>query len=93
VRCVIKKKVAVIVSGRQQEALRMSVGLTLADNRVSVFIMERPLEPGEMTDLNLQTLREMGADIFSTIPGDGLKLLSADEVSRMLLEFDVVIPY
>lgn len=81
------------MSDRQQEALRMSIGLTLADNRVTVFVMERPLEPGEMTDLNLQTLREMDADIFSTIPGNGLTLLPTDEVSRMLVEYDAVIPY
>jgi hypothetical protein len=89
----MKKKVAVIVTDRQQEALRMAVGLTLADNAVTVFVMAHPLEPGEMTDLNLQTLDEMGAEIFSTIPGNSLTLLSTDEVARMLVEFDTVIPY
>jgi hypothetical protein len=89
----MKKKVAVIVTDRQQEALRMAVGLTLADNRVTVFVIEHPLEPGEMTDLNLQTLNEMGAEIFSTIPGKSLTLLSTDEFARMLVEFDAVIPY
>ena len=71
----------------------MSVGLTLADNAVTVFIMERSLEAGEMTDLNLKTLREMNAEIFSTIPGNGLPLLSNDEVARMLPGYDAVIPY
>jgi hypothetical protein len=89
----MKKKVAVIVTGRQQEALRMSIGLTLADNIVTVFVMERPLEAGEMTELNLRTLAEMHAGIFSTIPGSGLKFVSTDEAARMLLDFDVVIPY
>ncbi|HKN19399.1 MAG TPA: hypothetical protein VJW95_06340, partial [Dissulfurispiraceae bacterium] len=76
-----------------QEALRMAVGLTLADNLVTVFVMERALTPGDMTDLNLQTLGEMHAKIFATIPGNGLTLLSTDEVARMLVDFDVVIPY
>ena len=89
----MRKKVAVIVTDGQQEALRMAVGLTLADNAVTVFVMEHPLEPGEMTDLNLQTLGEMGAEIFSTIPGNRLTLLSTDAVARMLVEFDAVIPY
>ncbi|MGD0281243.1 MAG: hypothetical protein ABSB95_02645 [Dissulfurispiraceae bacterium] len=89
----MKKKVAVIVTDRQQEALRMAVGLTLADNKVTVFVMDRALEPGEMTDLNLQTLGEMGAEIFSTMPGSGLQVLSDGEVARMLVEFDTVIPY
>jgi len=92
-RSFMRKKVAVIVTDGQQEALRMAVGLTLADNAVTVFVMEHPLEPGEMTDLNLQTLGEMGAEIFSTIPGNRLTLLSTDAVARMLVEFDAVIPY
>jgi len=87
------KKVAVIVNDRQQEALRMAVGLTLADNLVTVFVMECALKPGDITDLNLQTLGEMHAKIFSTVSGNGLPLLSADEVARMLVEFDAVIPY
>ena len=89
----MKKKVAVIVTDGQQEALRMAVGLTLADNLVTVFVMERALKPGDITDLNLLTLAEMNAKIFSTIPGNGLTLLSTDEVARRLVDFDAVIPY
>lgn len=88
-----KKKIAVIVAGRQQEALRMALGLTLADNMVSVFIIDRLLEPGETTELNLHSLAEMGAEIFSTIPVKGLISLSTDEVARKLAEYDAVIPY
>jgi hypothetical protein len=89
----MKKKVAVIVTDRQQEALRMAVGLTLADNRVSVFIMGQALDTGEMSDLNIRSLAEMGAEIFSVIPVNGLMLLSTDEVARKLTEYDAVIPY
>jgi hypothetical protein len=90
---IMKKKVAVIVTGRQQEALRMAIGLTLSDNKVTVFIMEHALEPGEMTDLNIQTIGEMGAEIFSTIPVSGLTLVSPEDVARMLTGYDAVIPY
>jgi hypothetical protein len=89
----MRKKVAVIVTDGEQEALRMAVGLTLADNLVTVFVMEHALKPGDLTDLNLQTLGEMNAKIFSTIPGNGLALLSAGDVARMLVDFDAVIPY
>ncbi len=89
----MRKKVAVIVTDGQQEALRMAVGLTLADNLVTVFVMECALIPGDITDLNLQTLSDMNAKIFSTIPGNGLTLLSTAEVASMLVDFDAVIPY
>lgn len=87
------KKVAVIVTDRQQEALRMAVGLTLGDSKVSVFIMDHTVEPGEKNDLNIETLRDMDAEIFSNMPGSGLTVLSTDEVAGKLVEYDAVIPY
>lgn len=89
----VMKKVAVIVTDRQQEALRMSVGLTLGDSKVSVFIMDSKIEPGEGNDLNLETLGDMDAEIFSNVPESGLTVLSTDEVARKLVEYDAVIPY
>ena len=41
------KKVAVLVRERQHEALRMAVGMTLDDNEVSVFVMDRKLPADE----------------------------------------------
>ena len=87
------KKVAVVVTDRQQEALRMAVGLTLADSKVSVFIMDHTIEPGEINDLNIETLHDMDAEIFSNVPGNGLTVLSTDEIARRLVEYDAVIPY
>jgi len=87
------KKVAVIVTDRQQEALRMAVGLTLADGKVSVFIMDNKVEPGEMNDLNLETLRDMDAEIYSNVPDSRLQLVSTDEIASRLADYDAVIPY
>ena len=87
------KKVAVIVTDRQQEALRMAVGLTLADSKVSVFVMDNKVEPGESNDLNLETLRDMDAEIYSNVPDSGLQVISTDEIAGRLADYDAVIPY
>lgn len=87
------KKVAVIVTDRQQEALRMAVGLTLADSKVSVFVMDKKVEPGEINDLNMETLRDMDAEIYSNVPDSGLQVVSTEEIARMLADYDAVIPY
>ncbi len=91
------KKVAVIVRDRQHEALRMAVGLTIGDNAVSVFIMDRKLPADDLIDLNLQALGDMGARVFSNVPenvtGRGCELMTTGEIARALVEFDTVIPY
>jgi hypothetical protein len=87
------KKVAVIIRGRQHEALRMAVGLTLADNKVTVFIMDRPLELDEDNALAIETLGAMGAKIVSTLQNDSFESMTIREVARALTGFDSVIPY
>jgi hypothetical protein len=87
------KKVAVLVRDRQHEALRMAVGLTLEDNAVSVFVMDKKLPSDENIDLNVETLGDMDATIFSNNPENKFKQMSAEEIARALTEFDAVIPF
>ena len=89
----MKKKVAVIVRDRQQEALRMSVGLTLADNQVTVFIMDRKLEAGEEIDIAVETLGAMNAKLISNNPENNFDRMTTEEIARALTGFDTVIPY
>jgi hypothetical protein len=87
------KKVAVMVSDNQQEGLRMAVGLTLEDNAVSVFVMDKKLASGDDIDLNVETLGDMDAKIYSNNPENKFEQRTTEEVARALPEFDVVIQY
>ena len=87
------KKVAVLVRERQDEALRMSVGLTLADDEINVFIMDKKLQSNEANDLNVETLGDMGAKIYSNNPENKLEQMSTEEIARALAAYDVIIPY
>ena len=87
------KKVAVIVSNDQHEGLRMAVGLTLEDNAVSVFVMDKKLDSGDDIDLNVETLGDMDAKIYSNNPENKFEQRTTEEVARVLPEFDVVIQY
>ncbi len=87
------KKVAVLVRERQHEALRMAVGLTLEDNAVSVFVMDKKLPSDENTDLNVETLGDMDAKIFSNSPENKFEQMTTEEIARALTEYDAVIPY
>ncbi|TAL26493.1 MAG: hypothetical protein EPN94_03185 [Nitrospirae bacterium] len=87
------KKIAVLVRDRQSEALRMAVGLTLADDEVNVFVMDKKLESDENIDLNVETLGDMDVKIFSNNPENKFEQKTTEEIARALTGYDVVIPY
>jgi hypothetical protein len=87
------KKIAVLVKDRQDEALRMAVGLTLADDEVNVFIMDNKLQSNDANDLNVETLGDMDAKIFSNNPENKFDQMSTEQIAKALTGYDVVIPY
>lgn len=87
------KKVAVIVSDDQRGGLRMGVGLTLADSAVTVFLMDKPLESSDDIDLNVETLGDLDAKLYSNVPGSKQEIMSTEEIARALTDFDAVIQY
>jgi len=87
------KKVAVIVSDDQHGGLRMGVGLTLADSEVTVFLMDKPLESSDDIDLNVETLGDLDAKLYTNVPGSKHEIMSTEEIARVLTDFDAVIQY
>ena len=87
------KKIAILVRDRQAEALRMSVGLTLADDEVNVFVMDKKLEMDENVELNVETLGDMDAKVFSNNPENKMEQMTTEEIARALTGYDVVVPY
>jgi hypothetical protein len=87
------KKVAVIVNNDQHEGLRMAVGLCLSDNAVSVFVMDKPLVSADDIDLNVETLGDLDAKIFSNNPENKVEQMSTEQIARALPDYDAVIQY
>lgn len=87
------KKIAVLVRDRQQEALRVAVGLTLADDKIDVFIINKKLESDESVDLNIETLNDLGVKIFSNNPENNFEQMSLEDIAKALTGYDVIVPY
>ena len=87
------KKIAVLVRDRQHEALRMAVGLTLADDEVHVFVMDNKLASDENVDLNVETVGDMGGKLFSNNPENKFEQMTTEEIAKALVDYDAVIPY
>lgn len=88
------KKIAVIVRGRQAEALRVAGGLTLADDTIDVFILDRTLNKNDPAiTMPLELVNELNLKIYSNNPANGYETIGLEEMAKKLLEYDLVIPY
>jgi hypothetical protein len=88
------KKIAVIVRDRQAEALRVAGGLTLADDTIDVFVLDRKLDqenPEVAQPLELAT--ELELKMYSNNPENGYATITLEEMAKKLLEYDLVVPY
>ena len=90
----VGKKIAVLVRDRQEEGLRMAVGLTLKDDSVDVYVLDRKLEESENNQLNLETLDMIDAGVYTNFKGNGeLQFMSTEEMAGRLTGYDSVLPY
>ena len=88
------KKIAVVIQDRQDEALRMALGLVLADDSVTVINVGAPIVSNEGNDMNVESLEMMECDRLSVNTADeDFEQITMQDVPAKLLEFDVVIPY
>ena len=88
------KKIAVIVRDRQAEALRVSGGLTLADDVIEIFILDRKLDKANPEIAQpLELVTDLDLKVYSNNPENGYTTISLEEMAKKLLEYDIVVPY
>ncbi len=90
----MQKKIAVLVRERQDEALRMSLGLILVDDLVDVYVLDRKLQAAGEAALHLETLREMDMQIRTNCrDNEGMEYLPDDEIALRLPQYDHILAY
>jgi hypothetical protein len=88
------KKIAVLIRDRQGEALRMSVGITLMDDTIDVYVLDRKVEKNDENDLNLETIKDMGMKLATNAKVNAdMDYLSTEDLAKKLLEYDHIVPY
>lgn len=90
------KKIAVIIGNRQSEAFRMSVGLTVLNDIIDVFITE-PIKDDKETLTQLEGVKEMKElgiiNLFTTVKETGFEFITVEDMAGRLLEHDNILPY
>ena len=88
------KKIAVIVRDRQSEALRVSGGLTLADDIVEVFVLDGKLDKNDPAIVQpLELVADLDLKVYATNPDNGFTTLEIEAIAKKLLEYDIIVPY
>ncbi len=88
------RKVAILVRERQEEGLRMAVGITLKNDIIDIYVLDRKVEDTEMNKLNLETVEMMDMNLFTNSPeNDKMIYLSNEEISERLIDYDHIIAY
>lgn len=88
------KKILVIVRDRQAEALRVAGGLTLADDTVEVFVLDRKLDKKDPAIAQpLELVTDLDLTVYSNVAENGYTAMSVEELAKKMLEYDIVVPY
>jgi hypothetical protein len=88
------KRIAVIVRDRQAEALRVAGGLTLADDTIEIFVLDRKLDRNASeVAMPLELVSDLDLKMYSNNPENGNTVVTLEEMAKKLLEYDVVVPY
>jgi hypothetical protein len=88
------KKIAVFTRDRQAEALRMSGGLTLLDDKVEVYVLDRKLEDNKVINKHLDMVQNMlELPVLTNFRDNRFEYISNEELADKMLEYDIVIPY
>jgi hypothetical protein len=91
-----KKKIAVIIRDRQAEAFRMSVGLTVLDDAIDVFITQ-PVKDDDETIVQLEGMKEMKEmdiiKVFTARQGTDFQYITMEDMAGKILEYDHILPY
>ncbi len=76
------KKIAVIVRDRPGEALRVAGGLTLADDTIDVFILDRKLDKADPEVAQpLELVTELDLKVYSNNAENGYPIVTLEEMA------------
>jgi hypothetical protein len=90
----VTKKIAVLIRDRQSEALRMSLGLTLMDDSIEVFVLDSDLEKTEQNMDTIEFMKEWDINVYSNnTVNEDLQYMPFQEIALKLTEYDHILAY
>jgi hypothetical protein len=86
--------IAVLITERQAEALRMSSGLIVLDDTVEIFFLDTKVESSDEVEMMLEITEEMELPLYSNVEENTqTTVISTAELHTKLLDFDHIVMY
>jgi hypothetical protein len=88
------KKIAVLTRARQEEALRMALGIILMDDIVDVYVLDRKVEDTEENNMSIEMMKDMEMNMYTNhSENEDMHYMSSAAIADSLLQYDTIIPY
>jgi hypothetical protein len=81
---------------RQSEVSRSSLGLTLGDHKVSLFIIDAEYKLNDYLAENFEWIADMDGGSYSNNPKndfENCEQMSLEDMAKKMLENDIIIPF
>lgn len=90
----MSKKIAVAVRNRQEEALRMAIGIILLDDIIEVYVLDKRIADNEQNRLYLETIQDLEIAAYTNVrENKTMEYLSKEEIAGQLMKYDHVLAY
>ena len=93
------KRVAVLIRDRDKlyEGLRTSLGLSLVNHQVSMYVLGHEIPADEAYQENMGFLNEMGGLRYSDVQANaeryGFQYIGMNQLPQQLMEYEIIIPF
>jgi hypothetical protein len=88
------KKIAVLTRARQEEALRMALGIILMDDIVDVYVLDRKVEDTEENNMSIEMMKDMEMNMYTNhSENEDMHYMSSAAIADSLLQYDTIIAY
>jgi len=88
------KRIAVVIRDNQTEGLRVSGGISVLGDDVTIFVLDHRLSSSPDVAVPLDMIREVGLPVVTNIKGyEPFAFSTAEEIAERLLDQDVVLSF
>lgn len=90
----MEKQIAVIIKERQEEGLRMALGLLMLFDKIDIYFLDQKIEETSKNRSQLKTVSEAELHLYTNCSENkDMQLISNEEIANRLLNYNTVLKY
>ena len=90
----MEKHIAVIIKERQEEGLRLALGLLMLFDKIDIYFLDQKIEETSKNRSQLKTVSEAELNLYTNCSENkDMHLVSNEEIANQLLNYNTVLKY